>query len=92
MRSDLFLRGLLILTDLIVIVGDLVYVESLPHTLSSGHSTLIVRHRILTYMEARRLHGWVHASTRPLWHHLFLNRRKLTSILVLVQLILLHVP
>ena len=56
MRSELFLRSLLILTDLIVIIGDFVNVESLTHAFSSRHTTLIVRHWSGSNMETRWLH------------------------------------
>ena len=56
MRSELFLRSLLILTDLIVIIGDFVNVECLTHAFSSRHTTLIVRHWSGSNMETRWLH------------------------------------
>ena len=56
MWSELFLRSLLILTDLIVIVGDFIDIECLTHAFSSRHTTLIVRHWSGSNMETRWLH------------------------------------
>ena len=57
MRCETLLRSLLILTNLIIIIGDFVNVESLTHSLSGRHSTLIVRHWVWTNLEASWLHG-----------------------------------
>ena len=62
MWCETFLRSLLILTNLIVIIGDFVDVECLTHSFSSRHSTLIVRHRVRTNLEASWLHGRIQAS------------------------------
>ena len=74
MRSELFLRSLLILTDLIVIIGDFVNVECLTHAFSSRHTTLIVRHWSGSNMETRWLHRGIDASLGPLYHNFFLKR------------------
>ena len=92
MRHYLLLRSLLILADLVVVVGDLVDVESLTHALGSRHSTLVVRQWALTYIEARGLHRWVHGSRGPFRHDLLLDRDRLASFLLLVQLIFVHTP
>ena len=62
MRCETFLRSLLILTNLIIIIGDFVNVESLTHSFSGRHSTLIVRYWVRTNLETSWLHGRVQAS------------------------------
>ena len=57
MRCETFLRSLLILTNLIIIIGDFVNVESLTHSFSGRHSTLIVRYLVRTNLETSWLHG-----------------------------------
>ena len=56
MRCELFLRSFLILTDLIIIIGDFIDIECLTHAFSSRHTTLIVRHWSGSNMETRWLH------------------------------------
>ena len=74
MRCKLFLRSLLILTNLIVIIGDFIDIECLTHAFSSRHTTLIVWHWSGSNMETRWLHRGIDASLCPLYHNFFLKR------------------
>ena len=74
MRRKLFLRSLLILTNLIVIIGDFIDIECLTHAFSSRHTTLIVWHWSGSNMETRWLHRGIDASLCPLYHNFFLKR------------------
>ena len=92
-RCETFLRSFLILTNLIIVIGDFVNVESLTHSFSGRHSTLIVRHWVRTNLEASWLHGWIQASWSALWHQFLCERGNFSWILgiVAVKFVLLHV-